>query len=140
MGQRSEAKETSEASCGERYAYQPIKRLSVLCRLWQENDFETHYSKKDGSVQYFYRCGGYASRVNSCTSHTISADNVEALILLAVKRFSKFVLNDEKAFALELQSLWKGKQEEKPKHNQSELTDGSFSFSASIQEVIKLRV
>ena len=82
---------------------------------------QTHYSKKDGSVQYSYRCGGYASRVNFCTSHTISADNVEALILSAVKRFSKFVLNDEKAFALELQSLWKDKQEEKPKHNQSEL-------------------
>ena len=74
---------------------------------------QTHYSKKDGSVQYSYRCGGYASRVNSCTSHTISADNVEALILSAVKRFSRFVLNDEKAFALELQSLWKDKQEEK---------------------------
>ena len=42
-------------------------------------------------------------------------------IVSAVKRFSKFVLNDEKAFALELQSLWKDKQEEKPKHNQSEL-------------------
>ena len=42
-------------------------------------------------------------------------------ILSAVKRFSRFVLNDEKAFALELQSLWKDKQEEKPKHNQSEL-------------------
>ena len=82
---------------------------------------QTHYSKKDGSIQYSYRCGGYASRVNSCTSHTISADNVEALILSAVKRFSRFVLNDEKAFALELQSLWKDKQEEKPKHNQSEL-------------------
>ena len=82
---------------------------------------QTHYSKKDGSTQYSYRCGGYASRVNGCTAHSISADNVEALILSAVKRFSKFVLNDEKAFALELQSLWKGKQEEKPKHNQSEL-------------------
>ena len=43
------------------------------------------------------------------------------MILSAVKRFSKFVLNDEKAFALELQSLWKDKQEERPKHNQSEL-------------------
>ena len=66
---------------------------------------QTHYSKKDRSLQYSYRCGGYASRVNSCTAHSISADNVEALILSAVKRFSKFVLNDEKAFALELQSL-----------------------------------
>ena len=82
---------------------------------------QTHYSKKDRSLQYSYRCGGYASRVNSCTAHSISADNVEALILSAVKRFSKFVLNDEKSFALELQSLWKDKKEEKPKHNQSEL-------------------
>jgi hypothetical protein len=78
---------------------------------------QTHYSKKDGSVQYSYRCGGYASRVNGCTAHSISADNVEALILSSVKRFSRFVLNDEQAFALELQSLWKDKQEEKPKHN-----------------------
>ena len=82
---------------------------------------QTHYSKKDGSVQYSYRCGGYASRVNGCTGHSISADNVEALILSSVKRFSRFVLNDEQAFALELQSLWNEKQEEKPKHNQSEL-------------------
>lgn len=82
---------------------------------------QTHYSKKDGSVQYSYRCGGYASRVNGCTAHSISANNVEALILSSVKRFSRFVLNDEQAFALELQSLWNEKQEEKPKHNQSEL-------------------
>ena len=47
---------------------------------------QTHYSKKDRSVQYSYRCGGYASKVNSCSAHSISADNVEALILSAVKR------------------------------------------------------
>ena len=64
---------------------------------------QTHYSKKDRSLQYSYRCGGYASRVNSCTAHSISADNVEALILSAVKRLSRFVLNDEEAFAKELQ-------------------------------------
>ena len=82
---------------------------------------QTHYSKKDGSTQYSYRCGGYASRVNGCTAHSISADNVEALILTSVKRFSRFVLKDEETFALELQSLWKEKREEKPKQNQSEL-------------------
>ena len=64
---------------------------------------QTHYSKKDRSLQYSYRCGGYASRVNSCTAHSISADNVEALILSTVKRLSRFVLNDEEAFAKELQ-------------------------------------
>lgn len=82
---------------------------------------QTHYSKKDGSTQYSYRCGGHASRVNGCTAHSISADNVEALILASVKRFSRFVLKDEETFALELQSLWKEKREEKPKQNQSEL-------------------
>lgn len=82
---------------------------------------QTHYSKKDCSLQYSYRCGGYASRVNSCTAHSISVDNVEALILSTVKRFSRFVLNDEEAFAKELQALWNDKQADKPKQNQSEL-------------------
>ena len=43
-----------------------------------------HYSKKDGSTQYSYRCGGYASRVNGCTAHSISADNVCLLYTSAV--------------------------------------------------------
>ena len=82
---------------------------------------QTHYSKKDRSLEYSYRCGGYASRVNSCTSHSIRVDNVEALILSTVKRFSRFVLQDEEAFAKELQALWNEKQADKPKQNQSEL-------------------
>ena len=82
---------------------------------------QTHYSKRDRSLQYSYRCGGYASRVNSCTSHSISVDNVEALILSTVKRFSRFVLNDEEAFAKELQALWNEKQADKPKQDKSEL-------------------
>lgn len=82
---------------------------------------QTHYRKSNSSIQYSYRCGGYASRISTCTSHTISVDNVEALILSTVQRLSRFVLNDEKAFALELQSLWNEKQKEKPIHSQSEL-------------------
>ncbi|WP_278899319.1 recombinase family protein [Roseburia hominis] len=95
---------------------------------------QTHYSKKDRSVQYSYRCGGYASRVNACTAHSISADNVEALILSAVKRLSRFVLNDEEAFAKELQALWNEKQTEKPKHNKSEL----HRFQKRYDELSKL--
>ena len=45
-GQRSEAKETSEQSCGKRYTYQPIKRLSVLCRLWQKIDLADTLQQK----------------------------------------------------------------------------------------------
>lgn len=82
---------------------------------------QTHYSKKTGAVQYSYRCGGYASRVDSCTAHSILADNVETLILSCVKRYSRFVLQDEDAFAAELQALWNEKQKTRPKHQQSEL-------------------
>lgn len=85
-------------------------------------------------MQYSYRCGGYASRVNSCSAHSISADNVEALILSAVKRLSRFVLNDEEAFAKELQALWNEKQTEKPKHNKSEL----HRFQKRYDELSKL--
>ena len=41
---------------------------------------QTHYSKKDRSVQYSYRCGGYASKVNSCTAHSISVDTEETAV------------------------------------------------------------
>lgn len=82
---------------------------------------QTHYSKKDGSVQYSYRCGGYASRVDSCTAHGISANAVEALLLSAVRRFSRFVLQDEEAFAEELQNLWLQKQEAKPQQGKADL-------------------
>lgn len=94
----------------------------------------TREDKKDRSVQYSYRCGGYASKVNSCSAHSISADNVEALILSAVKRLSRFVLNDEEAFAKELQALWNEKQTEKPKHNKSEL----HRFQKRYDELSKL--
>ena len=82
---------------------------------------QTHYSKKDGSVQYSYRCGRYASRVEACTAHGISANDVEALLLSTIKRISRFVLQDEKAFALELQSLWTEKQESKPQQGKADL-------------------
>ena len=71
---------------------------------------------------------------NSCSAHSISADNVEALILSAVKRLSRFVLNDEEAFAKELQALWNEKQTEKPKHNKSEL----HRFQKRYDELSKL--
>ncbi|TQX63396.1 hypothetical protein D1N53_24020, partial [Clostridioides difficile] len=46
-----------------------------------------------------------------------------------VKRLSRFVLNDEEAFAKELQVLWNEKQTEKPKHNKSELQRFQRVFS-----------
>lgn len=82
---------------------------------------QTHYSKKDGSVQYSFRCGGYAARGNSCTAHGISADSVEALLLSTVQRLSRFVLKDEKAFAEELQRLWTEKQGAKPQQDKADL-------------------
>ena len=56
------------------------------------------------------------------------------MILSAVKRLSRFVLNDEEAFAKELQALWNEKQTEKPKHNKSEL----LRFQKRYDELSKL--
>lgn len=84
-------------------------------------NLQTHYSKKDGATQYSYRCSGYASKINSCSAHSITANNIEELILTTVHRFSRFVINDEKAFAMELQSIWRNKQKEIPMKNQTEL-------------------
>jgi len=95
-------------------AHQPFKRVFVLCRLRQKIDPCKHTTvKRMGLLNILIVVVGYASRVNGCTAHSISADNVEALILASVKRFSRFVLKDEEIFALELQSLWKEKREEK---------------------------
>lgn len=82
---------------------------------------QTHYSPKNGELQYSYRCGGYASRINACTAHGISADSVEALILSSVQRLARFVLQDEREFAQKLQSLWTDKQKSKPQRNEADL-------------------
>lgn len=58
--------------------------------------------------------------MNSYTAHSIGVDKIEALILEAVRRLSRFVLKDEEAFALELQTLWSERQDEKLKQSQSE--------------------
>lgn len=82
---------------------------------------QTHYSRKDGSIEYSFRCGGYASRVDSCTAHGIGAKAVEAIFLSTVQRISRLVLKDEKAFASELQRLWLERGTEKPQQAEADL-------------------
>ena len=113
LGQCSKEKATSKQNSCKRYTHQRLSGYLYCADCGRRLTLQTHYSKKDRSLQYSYRCGGYASRVNSCTAHSISVDNVEALILSTVKRFSRFVLNDEEAFAKELQALWNDKQADK---------------------------
>ena len=83
---------------------------------------QTHRSKKNkDEYAYSFRCGGYASKVNFCTAHSIEASKIEALILTTVQRISRLVLKDEAAFAQELQEVWKEQQKDKPQQDQSEL-------------------
>lgn len=82
---------------------------------------QTHYSRKDGSIEYSFRCGGYASRVDSCTAHGIGAKAVEAILLSTIQRISRLVLKDEKAFASELQRLWLERRTEKPQQAEADL-------------------
>ena len=83
---------------------------------------QTHHSKKNkDEYTYSFRCGGYVSKVNSCTIHSIEASKIEALLLATVQRISRLVLQDEEAFALELQRIWKEQKIEKPQIDYSEL-------------------
>ena len=82
---------------------------------------QTHYSKTDGSVQYSFRCGGYSRMTDSCTAHGISAGQVETLIAATIKRITRRVLNDEQAFAEEIQSRWNAQQEAKPQQKKSDI-------------------
>lgn len=78
---------------------------------------QTHHSRKDGSLEYSFRCGGYVSKVGACTAHGISAKAVENLLLSAIQRISRLVLRDETAFAEELRQLWQENQKEKPRQS-----------------------
>ena len=43
--------------------------------------WQTHYSKKDGSVQYSYRCGGYAPDTEDGSEETeLSIAEAEAVV------------------------------------------------------------
>lgn len=81
---------------------------------------QTHH-KKDGSDDYSFRCGGYASKLGSCTTHSITANAVENLLLTTIRRIARLVMKDEKAFAEELQRHWAAKQQEKPQQEEAEL-------------------
>ena len=82
---------------------------------------QTHYSRTDGSVQYSFRCGDYSRRTDSCTAHGISAEQVETLIANTIKRITRRVLDDERAFAEEIQSRWNAQQEAKPQQKKSDI-------------------
>lgn len=82
---------------------------------------QTHYSRTDGSVQYSFRCGGYASRVAACSAHGISAENAEKIVQSTIRRITRFVLTDEDAFAAELQTVRNERQATKPKQVKTDM-------------------
>lgn len=51
----------------------------------------------------------------------VSANALEEVLLSTVQRLSRLVLNDEKGFAKELQSMWEAKQGKKPQQGKSDL-------------------
>lgn len=82
---------------------------------------QTHHSKKTHENVYSFRCGGYASKVDSCTSHSISADNAEQLLLTAVQRILRRVAEDEQAFVRELKASRKNQAESQSQQEKDEL-------------------
>ena len=66
-----------------------------------------HHKNKTGSGHFSFRCGNFANKGRNCTAHYINANTLENLLLKAVQRVSRRVLQDEETFLKELKEDYK---------------------------------
>ena len=89
---------------------------------------QTHYKKKSKDIDYSFRCGTYASKINSCTGHTINAAAAEDMLLKVIQRLCRRVLVDEQAFAEELRTQYEARLQEKPQKERAELAQAQRRY------------
>lgn len=87
-----------------------------------------HHKRKNGGDYFSFRCGNYANNGKNCTSHNLSANIVEQLILQAIQRLSRRVLEDEEAFAKSLKAAYEEELKKRPAANRSELKAAEKRF------------
>ena len=68
-----------------------------------------------------FQCGAYRSGRTKCSSHYISARQLEGALLKAVRAISQHVLEDSESFADQMMSQWELKQARNSADEQSEL-------------------
>ncbi|MBQ3864326.1 MAG: recombinase family protein, partial [Clostridia bacterium] len=67
--------------------------------------YENHL-RKNGTRWFNYRCGTYNKSSHNCSAHYLPEKALDQLILRSIQRISAHVIEDEEAFAKELQMQW----------------------------------
>ena len=67
--------------------------------------YENHL-QKNGTRTFNYRCGTYNRSTHNCSAHYLPEKALDQLVLHAIQRVSSHIIEDEEAFAKELQSQW----------------------------------
>ena len=80
-----------------------------------------HHTRKDGSDFFSFRCGNYSQRRQACTGHYLGADNIEQLLLAAIRRVANRVIEDEEAFADSIRTEYEKRMKAKPETDRSEI-------------------
>lgn len=95
-----------------------------------------HHYRKDGSDYFSFRCGNYSNKGRNCTSHYLAAHTIEELLLNAIRRVSRKVIEDEEAFAEDLKAEYEKRLKEKPRIDLSELAVAEKRF-AELDKMIR---
>lgn len=96
------------SDCGSRMALQSAKKH-------KDGDPDDRY--------YSFRCGAYGQRGTECSAHYVNAEAVEGLILSSIQRLSKFVIEDEAAFAEQLRLKAQAKVDAVPVEKKQQLEE-----------------
>ena len=96
------------SDCGSRMALQSAKKH-------KDGDPDDRY--------YSFRCGAYGQRGTECSAHYVNAEAVEGLILSSIQRMSKFVIEDEAAFAEQLRLKAQAKVDAVPVEKKQQLEE-----------------
>lgn len=85
--------------------------------------YEHHRRKRDGADVFTYRCSKYNSNTKACTFHYITEQALDTIVLHSIQRVSKHIIEDEKAFAEELQEQWIKENGGRTQKSKSELAE-----------------
>lgn len=79
------------------------------------------YHHKDGTRWYAFRCRRYGYEKNPCTYHYISEPVISQLVINAMKRILRRIIQDEKGFCEELKQKWSEQNNNRPQEYKKEL-------------------
>ncbi len=85
-------------------------------------------SRENNKLYYSFRCGLNATDRKKCSSHSISANILEDIVLNELCRLSKHVILDEKAFANILREQYEAKRSQQPAQLKTDLAEAQRKF------------